>query len=325
MRGVLGGLMGGFVGGLLFNLVAAVIPSGPTDTGTASRFVAEIVVGICIGFLVAMVESVSKNAWLTALSGRREGAQFILSKDITLIGRDDRDDVILWGDPLLATRHARIQRFKVGYLLESLSAEALTAVNGQPINGTAPLHNGDEVMLGGTRLVFHTRNAPLPLPTPTRSRHALPTMSSAPPAPRPTHASSAAAPPSLLPPPTVPAAAPPSIGKPLAAFRLVELSATGRSYTLTSGTVTTFGRSADNAVVLDDAAVSGHHAEVREENGRWVVHDLDSTNGTYVSYGGATDVERRVEQNALKEGSVLRVGRARFRLARNRTEGSRHS
>ena len=79
----------------------------------------------------------------------------------------------------------------------------------------------------------------------------------------------------------------------------------------------TFGRRQDNAVVLDDATVSGHHAEVREEHGHWVVRDLGSTNGTYVSYSGTTDAERRVEQNALQEGSVLRIGESRFRLERN--------
>ena len=105
---------------------------------------------------------------------------------------------------------------------------------------------------------------------------------------------------------------------------LVELSPAGRSYSLTPGTAVTFGRAQDNAVVLDDPTVSGRHAELREENGCWVVRDLGSTNGTYVSYSGAPEMERRVEQNALKEGSILRIGQARFRLARHAAEGNQH-
>ncbi len=315
MRGILGGLMGGFAGGVLFNLVGYAMSSGG---GTASRFIADLVVGLCVGLLVAMVEVVAKSAWLTAISGRREGAQFILSKDSTLIGRDDRDDVILWGDPLLATRHARIERGKGGYLLECLSMEAPTSVNGQPVRGPAPLREGDEVVLGSTRLVFHTRGAPPTPSAPTAAapRRAAPAVPPPAPAAQSAHASTTA---TAAPPPrprSAPATPAPAASVPVAAVRLVELSPAGRSYSLTPGTALTFGRAQGNAVVLDDPTVSGRHAELREENGRWVVRDLGSTNGTYVSYSGAPEMERRVEQNALKDGSILRIGQARFRLAR---------
>src|SRR5437762_1538444 len=102
------GVAGGFVGGLLFDLIGAVVITGATNTGTLNRFVADLVVGLSIGIMVALVEVAAKTAWLVAVSGKRAGTQFILSKDTTSIGRDDRDDVLLWGDPHMATRHARV-------------------------------------------------------------------------------------------------------------------------------------------------------------------------------------------------------------------------
>jgi hypothetical protein len=46
---------------------------------------------------------------------------------------------------------------------------------------------------------------------------------------------------------------------------------------------------------------------------------VGSTNGTYVSYGGAPGGERRVRRNALTAGSIVRFGEAAFRLEREPT------
>jgi serine/threonine-protein kinase len=81
----------------------------------------------------------------------------------------------------------------------------------------------------------------------------------------------------------------------------------------------TVGRDAANDIVVTDATVSGRHAKLRWEGGCWVVCDVGSTNGTYVSYSGAPGSERRVQRNALKEGSVICFGRVAFRLERKPT------
>ncbi|MBN1138205.1 MAG: FHA domain-containing protein [Anaerolineae bacterium] len=47
--------------------------------------------------------------------------------------------------------------------------------------------------------------------------------------------------------------------------------------------VTTIGRAEDNDVIVDDRWVSRYHAEVRREEGRYVVVDQDSKNGTLVN------------------------------------------
>jgi len=61
------------------------------------------------------------------------------------------------------------------------------------------------------------------------------------------------------------------------------------------------GRDPGNDAVLRDAKVSRRHAEVVFEKGFYVIHDLGSSNGTYVN-------GRRVRVAPLTDGAELRVG-----------------
>jgi len=63
----------------------------------------------------------------------------------------------------------------------------------------------------------------------------------------------------------------------------------------------TIGRLPDNTIILDSPAVSGHHACVFNADGRYVVEDLQSTNGTFVN--GV-----RVSRHVLQHGDVIKVG-----------------
>lgn len=45
----------------------------------------------------------------------------------------------------------------------------------------------------------------------------------------------------------------------------------------------TIGRSADSGLVIRDDYTSTHHARLMLWNGRWMIQDLDSTNGTFLS------------------------------------------
>ena len=65
-----------------------------------------------------------------------------------------------------------------------------------------------------------------------------------------------------------------------------------------------FGRALQNAAILPFAAMSKQHGFFREENGKWLVGDTGSKNGTYVN--GA-----RVANGALvplRDGGSLRFG-----------------
>ncbi len=75
------------------------------------------------------------------------------------------------------------------------------------------------------------------------------------------------------------------------------------------------GRSRDNDLVLADRdapASSGHHAEAVFEAGRWWIHDLGSTNGTWVN--GA-----RVSRTPVNSGDLLVIGDDRFAIETRRS------
>ena len=69
--------------------------------------------------------------------------------------------------------------------------------------------------------------------------------------------------------------------------------------------VTTLGRHPESDIVLDDITVSRRHSEVRLVDGRYVVSDVGSLNGTYVN-------QQRVDSAVLAQGDEVQVGK--FRL-----------
>jgi hypothetical protein len=62
------------------------------------------------------------------------------------------------------------------------------------------------------------------------------------------------------------------------------------------------GRLGDSDVVLEDPGVSRRHAEIRREDGEWIISDLGSTNGTMVN-------EATIGERALREGDRITIGR----------------
>jgi aspartate 1-decarboxylase len=64
----------------------------------------------------------------------------------------------------------------------------------------------------------------------------------------------------------------------------------------------TIGRKMDNDVVIDNLAVSGHHARVVEENGTHFIEDTGSTNGTFLN-------EAKIAKQRLQPGDQIRVGK----------------
>lgn len=70
----------------------------------------------------------------------------------------------------------------------------------------------------------------------------------------------------------------------------------------------TLGRDASRVdAVISDPTVSGRHAEIRYEQGRFVIYDLNSTNGTY---RGAY----RIQRYPLLDGDVIQLGNVVLRF-----------
>ena len=70
----------------------------------------------------------------------------------------------------------------------------------------------------------------------------------------------------------------------------------------TVGLRVTIGRLPDNTVIIDNAAVSGHHARIFRDGDDFILEDLQSRNGTYVN-------ERPVTRHTLQNGDVGLVGK----------------
>jgi len=62
------------------------------------------------------------------------------------------------------------------------------------------------------------------------------------------------------------------------------------------------GRAPDNALHVDNLAVSSHHARIFNDGGKLVVEDMNSLNGTFVN-------SQRVTRATLKPGDVVSVGK----------------
>jgi hypothetical protein len=82
---------------------------------------------------------------------------------------------------------------------------------------------------------------------------------------------------------------------------IVKGAAAGVVYSLSPESAVSVGRARANDIVLSDVAISSQHCRIRQEEGRFVVHDLRSTNGTFVN-------DRRVSRCVLEEGDTIKVG-----------------
>ena len=65
---------------------------------------------------------------------------------------------------------------------------------------------------------------------------------------------------------------------------------------------TTIGRHPESDIFLDDVTVSRRHAEFQRDEGKFVIHDVGSLNGTYVS-------RQRVDETQLANGDELQIGK----------------
>ena len=72
-------------------------------------------------------------------------------------------------------------------------------------------------------------------------------------------------------------------------------------YQLQKGVSLTIGRRETNDVVIEDPAVSGHHAKIDSLNDRFVLIDLQSKNGSFVN-------EQLINSHWLKHEDIITIG-----------------
>jgi len=272
LKGAIGGWVGGLVGGLLFDPLGNLIASGIGSQGLASRFIGLCSIGLAIGLFIGLVQELTKAAWITVEQGRLKGRQYRVDAARVTLGRAEENPVGLFGDSSVQPRHAVIELKGSAYTIRNLAVQDGTFVNGNRIE-TAPLHDGDQIRIGGYELKF-------------RLRQAAGTVRASTPSPAPGLS------------PTVAASARVSGGPCL-------VDGSGQRFALRAGAVTRLGRALDNDIVINHSSVSRHHASIEAVNGAFELRDLQSQNGTYVS-------DERVTQRPIADGDVIRLGQAPF-------------
>ena len=152
LNGVYGGLFGGFAGGLPFGLLLGVqsLPRSKLAIGL-------VILGLCIGLLIALAQVFLKEAWVLVESGRRAGRQLLLTKDETTVGRAESCDLGLFGDNTIEKLHARILLKSNRYLVDDAETATGTFLNDVRVSRPTPLKNGDAIRVGGCVLRFGER------------------------------------------------------------------------------------------------------------------------------------------------------------------------
>ena len=71
----------------------------------------------------------------------------------------------------------------------------------------------------------------------------------------------------------------------------------------------TIGRNDDNLITIDNLAVSGYHARIDSAGSDYILTDLQSTNGTFVSANGGEEICLMSEEEFPLSGSgVIGLG-----------------
>ncbi|MGE3546424.1 MAG: FHA domain-containing protein, partial [Kofleriaceae bacterium] len=88
---------------------------------------------------------------------------------------------------------------------------------------------------------------------------------------------------------------------------IVALEGPHRGELFTLSPVTTIGTDPACTVRLQDQFMSSKHAEIKAENGVWILRDTGSTNGTYVN-------NKRVDRHELVDNDFVKFGSAQLKF-----------
>ncbi|WP_428267181.1 FHA domain-containing protein [Haliangium sp.] len=154
---MIGGTMGGALGGLFFDPIDRFIPSAAFDMSAGtSRLVGFLAVGLCIGFFVALVERLSRVAWIRVRTGPLAGKAFVLYRTPTAIGSASSADIYLFKDAEIDPEHALIHRIGNHFEIEDNGSRCGVTVNDRDVRRRR-LMSGDQILLGSTVLEFEER------------------------------------------------------------------------------------------------------------------------------------------------------------------------
>jgi hypothetical protein len=325
-QGVAGGIVGGLFAGIVFELSTRTISSPELRLLTGF-----LLLGACVGAATALADWLLRNAWLTFLTGSREGRDISLNKEQLVLGRSEMVDIPLFGDDTLEAEHA-VLSLSPHPMIRELGYAGKLRVDGESVR-EANLGEGSEIALGRHRFRFHCRESalrptlwrpptavlldqlaggPQAVPLPERNIPGPTTAPAVPWDPLVPPASTQPSPTAMFSGPNeitqafspaphrTPAVSP---NAPLAPgrLRLRLLGPNPRFIPLDTRPVR-IGRGETNEIQLADGKVSRSHAKIEAaDGGAWVLSDLESRNGTWLN--GV-----RIVRGGLAIGDRLEIG-----------------
>ncbi|RMH41014.1 MAG: FHA domain-containing protein [Deltaproteobacteria bacterium] len=259
-----------------------------------------------------------------------------LIRDEITIGRKEGNTIRLT-ERNVSRRHARIHRINGTITIEDLNSYNGILVNGSRIQGRVPLKESDRIQIGDYLIELKSERAdqpgpaargsataPMervdphavtPVPEPVDAVHSDAATrpvaaSAAQPAPvavadAPTAAARSEAAQEALPfGDTDPAVA--TVAAPVARLVVLSSNFAGQEFPLDKPAVV-IGRTDDNDIVINHRSISRHHAKIVQEQGRYAIVDLQSSNGVRVNGEDYGKVE-------LRRGDVIDLGHVRLRF-----------
>jgi hypothetical protein len=105
----------------------------------------------------------SEKPVLMVTEGELQGQKWVMHGDVLTIGRGGEADIVL-PERQISRVHVRITRGTEGYAVEDLQSKNGTHLNGVPLTGMEPLHDGDEIQIAlAAKLRFVGSEATVPL------------------------------------------------------------------------------------------------------------------------------------------------------------------
>ncbi|HKY62368.1 MAG TPA: sigma 54-interacting transcriptional regulator [bacterium] len=205
----------------------------------------------------------------------------VLHNSSTKIGRSPQCDIVL-AEPEISREHAALYKIEKAFHLKKLGQAALT-VNGKETESQT-LKDGDRIELGPWTVTFDAKEA--------ATAPAEDTLGAGGPSLGSTHAI---------------AKGPRGLWVKELSLQIEEPGKASRSLRMSSESLS-LGAGEKNDVVLQDPYLSSRHAKLTLREGRLWVHDLGSTNGTFLN--GV-----KVREAELEEGQILKIGQCELRIS----------
>ena len=98
---------------------------------------------------------------LLVVTGRDRGSYYPLESDVIVVGRDDTCDIQIVDD-MISRRHMQVSCKGDGEVREFIVADLSSAngvfINNRQVTEGTPLHDGDTIRIGESKLLFSMRN-----------------------------------------------------------------------------------------------------------------------------------------------------------------------